>query len=165
MFVTGCALAGLGACSDTPANVAGTYAVTLTDGSDGCQVFEGQLPMAQSTITVAITQTGSQIQADVEGDGEPQLMALVGTHVFTGTVDGDTLQLAITGAFTRTIEGCNYKLDAVIAAAVDGARFSGSLSYRAVSEDPTCMQFNDAGSSVTGATACDSDQSMSGEKQ
>jgi hypothetical protein len=151
------AIALAAACSSAPANVAGTYSASITQGSDGCQVAT----VMEGTVTpgtiMTITQSGGDLQLAATGALQGTLDQIVGTYVFSGSIDGNSLQLAINGAHTRSVDGCVFDLDAVITASAGGNQLSGALAYRAVSEDPTCLVINDAGSGFTGGVECDTE--------
>jgi hypothetical protein len=168
MFLLAAVVMGAAAACSTPtANVNATYDVTLTQGSDGCGVATAMEGVATTGSTLAFVQTGGDLQATLGGTNAMMLKTLVGNTVFTGTIDGDGIQMTISGEFTRMIDDCNYILDAVVTATAssDGATLFGSLSYREVSSDASCVVTNDAGSATTGAVACTTDLSLSGTRE
>ncbi len=166
------AIAGaIGACSTPTSNVNGTYDLTLTQGSDACHVGtagEGGVTTG-STLTIETRMDRHQglIPRTLGGTNASMLMTLVGNTTFTGTIDGDGIQMTISGEFTRMIDTCNYNLDSVITATAssDGKTLFGALDYLEVSSDAECTITNDAGSAITGAIACTTPLSLSGTRE
>jgi hypothetical protein len=115
--------------------------------------------------TMTILQTGADLQLSATGAVQASLDTLIGTHTFTGSVEGNSLQLAINGAHTRSVDGCDYRLDAEISASASGDQLTGALGFRAVSDDPTCLISTDAGSAVTGGVECDTEDPFVATKQ
>ena len=161
-FALGCVV--LAACSTPTANVAGTYTAQLTQGSDGCNVSTVSEGTVTTGVTMVVTQTTGTLTADVGGAIASDLMTLIGNHVYTGSIDGDGLQLGINGGFTRQIGNCSYHLDTVITAEASGSTLTGELDYRAVSADPTCVMVTDAGSDLTGGIGCNTTSTLSASR-
>src|SRR6476661_8154629 len=89
-------LAFLVGCSSSPANVAGDYSVAVTNEADGCQIG-WTVGMSNTGVQVTITQSGSSATAVVMGGGGFGLGLLLGTNSFSGTVDGDSMDLRAIG--------------------------------------------------------------------
>jgi hypothetical protein len=118
-----------GACSSSPADIAGDYAVAVTNGSNGCN-FPSYMVGSQSTgVTVTITQTSSNATAEVTGLSALALDAVLGSNSFTGTVDGESVDLKLEGTVSKTTGNCAYTYDGEISATLDGNSLNGSLTY------------------------------------
>jgi hypothetical protein len=132
------------ACGGDPADVAGTYDVSVTNGDNDCNLLDWDVGESTTDITVEITQNGETISAEVTGGAGLFFEAALGSNVFTGTVDGDHLSLAITGENEFAMNECDYTFDAEIEADLDGDALDGTIYYRPVTDDdPDCGALND----------------------
>lgn len=147
----------LSACGgDDPVDAAGTYAVSLTNRENGCNNPNWTVDETATGIGVVITQNGTGVTADVQPGGARIALDLVlGGHVFTGTVDGNHLDLLITGTPSFSMGTCDYTIDAEIDATLDGDVLSGNIYYRARTDGAT-----DCGA----LTGCASRQQMLGNR-
>jgi hypothetical protein len=144
------------ACGSDPANVAGTYAMALTNRANGCAIAnwtrgtdrrhgdDGRHPERRVGVRRR------------PGPGpRSALDALTGGHVFTGTVDGDDVALTITGTRAMSQGACAYTIDADLDATLTGDTLSGSVFYRARTN----------GAADCGAlTGCQSQQDFAGAR-
>lgn len=122
-------LAWLAACSSSPVDVSGSYSVQITDGSNGC-MFANFMPGSMNMdIPVTITQNGTAVTATVGGLGATALNLVLGSAAFVGTVDGDTLSLAIMGTRSGGSGGCAYTLNADLDAMYGNNNISGTITY------------------------------------
>jgi hypothetical protein len=113
--------------SSTPANVAGTYTVSVTNGLNGCNVATFT-PGAMSTgITVVVTQNGAQVSADVMGLAGVYLTAGVGSSTLVGQLDGS--RAALTASANHTQGMCAYTTTASADITFDGNTMQGSITY------------------------------------
>jgi hypothetical protein len=55
------------ACGSDPANVAGTYAMALTNRANGCAIANWTEGPIGGTVTMVVTQSGASASADVQG--------------------------------------------------------------------------------------------------
>jgi hypothetical protein len=115
--------------SDKPTNVAGTYSVNTTVQKNDCGIL-GKDPGSSSTgVTVAITQDGSQVSAQVQGVAGIALQLGMGSDTFTGHVSGSSLDLAISGTMAGSQGTCAYTRNARLEAKLVGDALSGTLTY------------------------------------
>lgn len=143
------------ACGSDPANVAGTYAMALTNRANGCAFANWTEGPIGGTVTMVVTQSDASASADVQGLARAALDALTGGHVFTGTVDGDDVALTITGTRAMSQGACAYTIDADLDATLTGDTLSGSVFYRARTN----------GAADCGAlTGCQSQQDFAGAR-
>ena len=122
-------LAACGGGSD--ANVAGNYTMGLTNRDNGCN-FNGYMVGAQNMVGVNITQSDSNLSATVTGGGGFLLSLVVGSNVYTGSVDGNDVDLEIVGTVPGNMGNCAYTYNSEIHAKADGNSMSGRIEYRAV---------------------------------
>jgi hypothetical protein len=146
----------LAACGgDDPVDAAGTYTVSLTQREDGCNY--GWTGQSNAGVEVVITQNAAAVSADVQAAAGARfaLDAILGNHVFTGSVDGTHLDLLITGTTSFSMGTCDYTIDAQIDATLDGDVLSGNIFYR----DKT-----DGASDCGALTGCTSRQELLGNR-
>lgn len=124
----------LAACGGDDVNVAGSYTMQVTNGENGC-MFASWTVGAQGQAPVTITQEGSQVTATVMGFAAISLGVAVGSNVFTGTIDGDELDLAIIGDVALSQGSCAYTINAEIHATARGDSMSGRIEYRAATNN------------------------------
>jgi hypothetical protein len=132
------ALAGTAACSD--ANVAGNYSAAITNKADGCSIgwVVGEKSM---DVQFTVTQDGSSVTLAVNPLSLPGVFigGLTGSNMFKGQVDGEEVSLSISGTRPNTSGGCTWMYNAQIDASQDGDTMSGSVKYRAATnDDPSC---------------------------
>jgi hypothetical protein len=121
------ALVCAAACSD--ANVAGNYTAVITNGTDQCSI--GWTAGTQSTATLAVMQEGSNVTLLVNGLSGVFVAGILGTNTFTGDVDGDEVNLAVTGSAQKASNNCEFTFNGKVIANQDGDRLEGRVEYRA----------------------------------
>jgi len=119
------------ACGDDPADVAGAYTVNVTNGANGCAFANWTVGASSSNIAVTVAQDGPAATASVGGLTGNFLDAWLGGHVFSGTVDGDQLDLTLIGTRAGSMGSCAYTFNAVIAARSSGDVLTGEIRYQA----------------------------------
>ncbi len=123
-------------CGDSPPeDVAGTYTINLTNGANGCNLENWTEGNTSSGIPVVITQADATASAEVMGLAAVALDVALAGHVFTGDVDGDDLNLAITGTRSATSGNCTYTYNALLDATLAGDVLTGTISYQAATND------------------------------
>ena len=147
----------LGGCGSSPANVAGSYTVAVTNGANGC-AFPNWTVDAQSTnIGVTITQPSreSSATADITGVTGVYVTATLGSSTFTGDVDGPDLHLKLYGTRSYAMNTCSYTINASLTAALTGDALAGSIDYTSsTNSSPDC-------GTITG---CSSTQNFNGTR-
>jgi hypothetical protein len=137
MFLGALLLAAAG-CSSDPANVAGEYNLAVTNGDNGCSVpgfIEGA---TASGIRMTMTQSGSSISADFNANATALVLdAALAAHTFTGTVDGNDLDLKIVGQQHFAMGNCTWTADAEATATIDGDVLEGQIDYTARTNEGT----------------------------
>ncbi len=120
----------LAACSSDPVNVAGNYTVGVTSRDNGCNLGGWTVGQMTSGISVQITQTGGDATANVTGFGAAfGLDVLLGSHAFTGTVDGNSLDLKIMGTNAQQSGNCTFTYTGEIVATSNGDSLAGRINY------------------------------------
>jgi hypothetical protein len=142
-------------CSSSPANVAGSYTVDITDEANGCGFADFDQGSSASDIPVSITQSSSSVTITVMGLAAITLDTGLGTAVFAGTVSGDTFNATIVGDKTFGSGGCAYTLNAAIEGSLDGDAISGTIDYTSLTNSSSAC------GSITG---CETTQDYSGTR-
>jgi hypothetical protein len=151
--------ASLAACgSDDPADVAGDYTVAITNRDNGCELTPWTVGDSASGISVTITQDAKNkdsATATVGGVAQVFLIALAGGNTFTGSVDGDHVELKAVGTIPRSTGNCTYTYNATIDGDLDGDALTGKIHYQAATNNGT-----DCGTK----TGCESLQDFNGTR-
>ena len=120
----------LAGCSSSPANVGGTYSVTGTNETNGCNIPGWTQGNTFTGVNVVITQSGSSATAIVMGGGGQLFLdALLNTNSFMGSVDGDSVKLKAIGTRPQTSGNCTYTYNAEIDATLAGDELAGKINY------------------------------------
>lgn len=124
-------LTGAVACGDgDAADVSGSYSLTLTNGPNEC-MSDGWMEGESSNAMVEVTQSGADTVAVVEGGAGAYLGVVVGTNRFQGRTSGNDMLLTAVGTTPYSIPGCEFTIDAILDAEVDGQFLMGEVAYRA----------------------------------
>lgn len=115
--------------SDTPADVAGTYTMSLTVQQNDCGILGNSVGESSTGVTVVVTATGSQVEAQVQGVAGLALALEMGSSTFTGNVSGNALDLSISGTMAGSNGTCAYTRKAHLVGTVSGDVITGSVSY------------------------------------
>jgi hypothetical protein len=131
------------ACSSDPSDVAGDYAVTVTNGENGCNIASWTAGAA-ANATVTLTQRDRDVTANVTGLGAFALDLLLGSHAYSGKINGGDLDLDLFGVRTNTTGNCTYTFNSEIHATIDDDTLSGQIDYHtAVNDNPDCAGIKD----------------------
>jgi hypothetical protein len=139
----------------SPADVAGSYSVDITDEANGCGLAGFTQGQTASAIPVTITQSSASITIAVTGLVGVFIQAGLGSDTFTGTVSGDSFTATLVGTTTMGSAGCAYTLDADVAGTLNTDSIAGTITYRAVT--------NNSGACGT-LTGCASVQDYTGSR-
>ncbi len=133
------------ACSGgTPTNFAGTYTVTVVDGSNDCNFANWTPGSSNGNIPVTITQQGSTGQFAVGGLAGLFLLGGLGSSSFASTISGDTMTATYLGTKQLTQATCLYSINANLSVTLtNSTNLNGTLTYSAKTNlDPTCGSLN-----------------------
>lgn len=126
------------ACGTDDAYVAGDFGITVTNRDNGCNL-ENWTTGANANADVTLTQNMSDVTATVTGVGALVLEAVIGGHVFTGKVRGESIDLALFGTRSKMTGNCTYTFNAEIHAVIDGNVLTGQIDYLAATNaNPDC---------------------------
>jgi hypothetical protein len=119
------------ACSSSPVNVAGSYSVQLSNGSNGCMFQNYTVGSDTMNVPVTVTQNGSTATAVVSGVAGDYLNLVLGSDSFSGSVDGDSLDLTLTGTRALSSGNCAYTYNATLNASLVDNSLTGTVDYTA----------------------------------
>jgi hypothetical protein len=124
--------------------VAGDYTVSLTNGANSCTTVTGWSEGAvNSGIHFTITQDGSKLTAEADGDAAVYFILLTGSNEFVGSIHGNAFVLTDYGPTVSMAGNCTYTVNAVVSGTVDGDTISGTVTYRPViGSDPDCSPYD-----------------------
>jgi len=140
--------------SGDPVDVEGTYSVGLTNRDNGCNFQNWTVGAMTSGVTVVITQNGANAIAEVQGLAGGYLSFAFGSSTFSGDVDGNHLDLFLSGTRPQTSGNCTYTYDGNIKATLVGDALNGSLTYSS----------NGNNNTDCAAIVCDSVQDFAGSR-
>jgi hypothetical protein len=112
--------------SGPPADVAGTYTLSVTDGANGCTIPNFTTGATSTGVMVQITQSGSNVSATVMGYSGLVLAFATG-NTLSGTISGNQATLTATGNHTQG--NCAYTTTASSSMTFSGKQVQGSISY------------------------------------
>ncbi len=136
-------LVALAACGGDPVDAEGTYTISVTNRENGCNFPNWTVGNSATNISVVINQEGEDVNADVMGLTRVYLDAVLGSHVFHGTVDGSELDLSIDGTTEYQNAECTGTIDARLTAELDGDVLTGRIDYTVDGAgDPECAPFS-----------------------
>jgi hypothetical protein len=115
-----------------PADVAGNYTVSVTNGMNRCGIDGWDEGSSSSSIPVVVTQDGDQVSLVVDGVTGTLLDLSVGGSTFDGQVSGNTITAALIGDNARSQGECTYTTTVDLDATVDGDVIEGELLWRPV---------------------------------
>lgn len=144
-------LVALVGCSSPPANVAGSYTVSLANDANGC-MFSNWDGMTTTGVPLELAQSGTSVTATIGGAAGAYFDVIFGSHVMTGNVSGSHIDLVLHGTNQTTAPGttCTLGLDAHASVDLSGdALQSGTITYTYVTNhDSTCPIYTQTCSSV-----------------
>ena len=140
MFLGATLALGAG-CTSDPADVEGTYTLAVTNGKNECDFMPFAVGASASGIAMNVTQTGSDVTAAFGGSPLATLVLDVWLNdsKFVGSVDGNDLDLRITGSHAFNKGNCAYTYNARATATIDGDILQGQIDYTAATNsNPDC---------------------------
>jgi hypothetical protein len=128
----------LAGCSSSPANVAGSYTVSLTNSTNGC-MFMNWDGMSTTGVPLDITQNGTAATATVGGLAGTYYDVIFGSHVMVGNVSGSHMDFVIHGT---THDSCGATLDAHATVELVGDTLTnGTITYQYANVSSTCAAY------------------------
>jgi hypothetical protein len=131
---------------DAPADVSGSYALTIVNGPNECMVASwtpGQQSVGQVSLTLTQQADPTRVTGDVTGAAgfvEAFFRLVYGSNTFTGTVEGNALMMELVGNGPTEMTGaCTHTRHARAVATVEKDTISGTLyHYFKTSGVPEC---------------------------
>jgi hypothetical protein len=113
-------------------NVAGTYTINLTVTKLDCAILPSPIGTENTGVSVVFTQDPAdkkKVTATVQGAIGLALNVFVGSDSFTGTLTGNSLDLALEGKSKLSADACAYSQNARLKATVNKEFLSGTITY------------------------------------
>jgi len=114
---------------DSPADLSGTYTLSLTVQQVDCQILGNPVGETSSGVEMVVTQTGSEAEAQVQGAAGLLLALAMGGARFTGTVAGSSLDVSIEGTMPGSSGTCAFTRNARMQANLSGDVLTGTVTY------------------------------------
>lgn len=131
-------LSTVSACGD-PVDAAGNYTISVTNRENGCNFANWDEGNSATNIGLVITQDTDAITGTITGFTGAFLDLVLGSHVYTGNVDGDNINLTIFGTRSTTEGNCTYTVNSTMAGALNGDILTGDIRYEAATNgNPDC---------------------------
>lgn len=128
-----------GGCGSDPADVAGDYTLSITNGANGCDLENWMEGDTTTAVPLVVTQDGENINGHLMGLAGGYFDVVVGTSRFAGKVDGEDVDMTLFGTRAYTLMGCTWTLNVDIDASIDGDLLQGTITYRAATNNsPDC---------------------------
>jgi hypothetical protein len=115
--------------SESPADVAGTYTLSLTVKQVDCQILGGAVGDTSSGVQIVVNQSDSDATAQVQGAAGALLAIALGSAAFTGEVSGNSLDLSINGTTAGSDRTCAFTRNARMQAKLSGDTLAGTVTY------------------------------------
>jgi hypothetical protein len=142
-------------CGSDPVDAEGTWTVSGTNRTNDCMIANWNVGDMWSNVTFVLTQNGSAVNGDVTGVVGGYLDFLLGgTDIFSGTVDGNDLDLQREGTRSMNQGNCTWTYNAELLLSVSGDLFTGRVNYVSA----------DNGNSDCAAVRCLSYQDVNGTR-
>ncbi len=147
-------LAACGSSSDAPADVSGSYSLSITDSKNDCNYQGWTIGQTAQGVGFDVTQNGTSVSGDVKGLAAVYTGAL-GIGTLQGNANGDSVSLSATGTTSVKSGSCAFFVKMTAAFSLTGNAINGTIDYTNVTNgDASC------GTLAT----CVSEQAMSGSR-
>lgn len=114
----------------TPVDVSGSYTVSVTNKSNGCNFTDWQQDETTSGIPITITQDGETITITIDGLVGSAVALWLGASKLEGNVDGDRVHATYFGTRSFTQATCTYSINAEMDATLTGDSLQGVIRYK-----------------------------------
>jgi hypothetical protein len=131
----------LAACGggDTPADLAGSYTIAITNGDNPCQFQNWNAGAKTSGIPLNITQDGANLTATVQGAAAVELTLLLGSADYKGTASGAGFELDNFGTSSFKNGNCAFTIKSTVNGTIAGDVIMGTIDYTPVTNgSPNC---------------------------
>lgn len=147
-------LVACGSSSDAPADVSGTYSLSITDTKNDCNYQGWTIGSTAQNVGFVVTQNGTSASGDVQGLAAAYTGAL-GIGTLQGSVDGNVVGLSATGTTSVKSGSCAFFVKMSASFTLTGNAINGTIDY-------TNITNNDA--SCGNLSTCVSEQTISGSR-
>jgi len=133
-------IAALAGCSDDlPVDVAGTYAMNITNGDNGCELQNWTEGESSTGIPVVVVQNGADATARIDGVVGAYVELVLGSREFDGRVSGNAFDAELFGTRQGTQGGCAFTMNAELDSSLARDTLTGTISYIPKTNDhPDC---------------------------
>ena len=114
-----------------PADVAGTYNVSITNRENTCGFADWAEGAETTDVGFTINQNGKTVTGTVDGATGLWVEFLVGSRTFSGTVDGNMVHAEIIGTKQHSQGLCSYTVLVVMDSELVGNALQGEVVYTA----------------------------------
>lgn len=126
-------------CGSDPANVEGNFTIAVTSRDNGCNLANWTVGNQAAGIQVTIAQEGEDVSATIEGLVGAYVTAALGSNMYNGTIDGESLDLALFGSRNQASGNCAFTYNSYIRGSVNGDTLTGRIDYTAATNgNPDC---------------------------
>lgn len=126
--------------SPPPADLAGSYTISLTNGPNPCNISGWTAGAQIQGVPLTITQSGDHATAKVGGVGSVFLLAVSGSDTFEGTVSGAALDLELHGTAAQKSGTCTFTIDVRLRGTLTNDLLEGTVDYTAnTTSSAECM--------------------------
>lgn len=148
------ASAGCSSGSDAPADVSGTYSLSITDTKNDCNYQGWTIGQSAQNIEFDVTQNGASASGQVKGAANVYVAAL-GIGALNGTVSGSSATLSATGTTSVKAGSCAFFVKMTANFTLSGNAINGTIDYtNATNGDASCGNLN----------TCVSEQTLAGSR-
>ena len=120
-------VAGAVGCSN--ADFSGSYTVSLTNRENACNFSNWSNGQMTSNVGLNISQNGNAVSGEVTGLSAAYLDIVIGGHIFTGTVSGDTIEMRLAGTRSQSSGNCDYTIDLLVRGTLTVDALQGEMLY------------------------------------
>jgi hypothetical protein len=134
-----CTAMVLGACGDDHVNAAGEYTLSITNRENGCGFSNWTEGDTATGIALSVTQSDGDVTGSVGGSTRVFLDLWLGSHTYTGSVDGNDVSMTLYGTVSNQEGNCTYTVNSTVEAELDGDVLVGDIRYTAATNgNPDC---------------------------
>ena len=132
----------------SPVDLSGNYTVDITNADNGCMFTSWMQGASARGVALAVQQEGSTATGTVTGVSGLYLDVLLGTHQFSGTVDGSTFTMTAIGSNAVKDMMCSFTFKATVTGTLDGDAIQGNITYTETTNGSSDCGYHSTCSSV-----------------
>ena len=128
------------ACSESPAEVAGEYSLSMTNRENGCNFDNWTEGESNAGVSFTVLQEEETVNGEIGGLAGAFLEVVFGTRMFSGDISGSSLSLILFGERSSKEGNCTYTINGTMNAEIDDDLLKGEIIYRpATNDNPDCQ--------------------------